>query len=237
MIRSVRPLLLQALNRELLLDLEDRLRAEAVKAFEMVRDRAGLDKKRARELEGQARFRMMEQGFEEVCALHSGRPLDGGVMPNTKLKIFQPFTRFEVDGRGIILGLAAMPDRKAIPAKNKSRLAGVAINYALSPRFDFDGSGPKIGDVFAVLLVSRDRAKAGMIDEIAVGIIDSGYSSFLFYEPLERFLISDISVPATEPVTVEAIRRPEPTVKLRKDVKPFVPPEAPVHKLEDRETS
>ena len=55
------------LHKDLLLDLEDRVRAEAVKAFEMIRDHSGLDKKRAREAEGQARFRMMEQGFEVLC--------------------------------------------------------------------------------------------------------------------------------------------------------------------------
>ena len=56
------------LGKDLLIDLEDRVRAEAVKAFEMIRDHSGLDRKRAREAEGQARFRMWEQGFEEVCS-------------------------------------------------------------------------------------------------------------------------------------------------------------------------
>jgi len=38
------------LTKDLLIDLEDRSRAEALKAFEMVRDRSGLTRKRAREL-------------------------------------------------------------------------------------------------------------------------------------------------------------------------------------------
>ena len=52
------------LKRGLILALEDRTRAETLKASLLVRDHAGLDKKRGRELEGQARFRRVEQGFE-----------------------------------------------------------------------------------------------------------------------------------------------------------------------------
>jgi hypothetical protein len=78
--------------------------------------------------------------------------------------------QFDALKSGVILALAAMPDRKTVPVKNKSRLAGVSLNFNLQPRLDFDGKGPKIGDVFAVLLVSRDKDKAGKIEEIAVGI-------------------------------------------------------------------
>jgi hypothetical protein len=224
------------LDKELMLDLEDRVRAEAAKAFEMVRDRSGLDQKRARELEGQARFRMMEQGFQEVCELHGGKLLDGGIIPNTKLKVFQPFMRFEIEGRAVILGLAAMPDRKVVPVKNKSRLAGVSINYTLSPRLAFDDSGPRVGDVFALLLVSRDREKAGLLDEIAVGVIDSTYASFLIYEPLEAFLAGHADVPAEKPAVPGIAERPTPSVKLKKDARPFVPPEAPARKDADKKS-
>ncbi|MDB5645788.1 hypothetical protein [Methylobacterium sp.] len=232
----IHQLLRRAFEKELILDLEDRVRAEAVKAFEMVRDRSGLDKKRARELEGQARFRMMEQGFQEVCALHNGKLLDGGIIPNTELKVFQPFMRFEVDGRGVILGLAAMPDRKVVPIKNMSRLAGVSINYSLSPRLDFGGSGPKVGDVFALLLISRNREKAGLLDEIAVGVIDSGYTSFLIYEPVETFLAVHTGAQTEKPAALPVAERPKSSVTLRKDVKPFVPPEAPARKGADKKS-
>jgi hypothetical protein len=228
MIEPLDRLLRLALHKDLLLDLEDRVRAEAIKAFEMVRDRSGLDKKRARELEGQARFRMMEQGFEEVCAMHGGHLLDGGVIPDTELKVFQPFMRFEVESRGVILGLAAMPDRKTVPVKNKSRVAGVTLNYHLSPGFDFDGKGVKVGDVFGLLLVSRHREKAGAIEEIAVGVIDSSYSSFLFYEPLDKFLSGHGDAPIiVDPVPPAPKPSPAPAVKLKKGIKPFVPPETP----------
>jgi hypothetical protein len=121
------------LKKALVIDLEDRLRAEAVKAFEMVRDRAGLNKKRARELEGQARFRMMEEGFEAVCKVHGGSLLIGSVIPATELKVFQPFMRFEADGQGVILGLAAMPEPHKVPNKNMSRLAGHAELFSIPP--------------------------------------------------------------------------------------------------------
>jgi len=223
---SIKPHLRATLPRDLLLDLEDRVRAEASKAFKMIRDHSGLHKKRAREAEGQARFRMMEQGFEEVCVLHGGHPLDGGVIPNTELKVFQPFMRFDIKGKGVILGLAAMSDPKAVPLKNKSRLAGVTLNYHLSPRFNFDGKEATIGDIFGLLLVSRDREKAGQIAVIAVGIINSKYETYLFYEPLASFLSEHGGDPVPSPPTLSP-PQPSITVSLKKGVKRFVPPETP----------
>lgn len=229
----VKRLLRVALSKDLLLDLEDGLRAEARKAFEVVRDHTGLNKKRARESEGQLRFRMMEQRFEEVCTRHGWGPLDGGVIPHTELKVFQPFMRSELRGKGIIFGLASMPEPKAIPPKNKSRLAGVTRNYDLSPRLDLGGSGPKIGDFFVLLLVSRHREKAGHIEEIAIGIIDSKYEGFLFYERFDKFLSGHGDVPPVNP-TPPMTLTPAPTVALKKQVITFVPPEAPKPEKKER---
>jgi hypothetical protein len=235
MTKQISDRLRRTLDKDLVLDLEDRVKAEALKAFEMIRDHSGLDKKRAREAEGQARFRMMEQGFEEVCALHGGHRLEGDLIPNTELKVFQPFMRFEVDGKGVILGLAAMPEPKSVPVKNKSRLAGVSLNYHLSPRLDLDGKGAKIGDVFGLLLVSRHREKAGQIEEVAVGVVDAKYDSYLFYEPLDKFLNGDdySTTPAPEPSTPPMAGPGNATVSLKKVVVPFVRPEAPNREAED----
>ncbi|MFU1607891.1 hypothetical protein ACM25O_16185 [Sulfitobacter pontiacus] len=209
----------------LLIDLEDRCRAEALKAFEMVRDHAGLDKKRGRELEGQARFRMMEKGFQEVCEVHGGELLTGGLIPNTNLKVFQPFMRFEHEGKGVILGLAAMPEPSGLPIKNKSRLAGVTLNYHLQPNLDLDGVGAQVGDVFIVFLISKDRERAGRLEEIAIGVISAAYDQFLCYEPLENYLgdqevVTDGAAPTSAAADVPAVR-------LKASIRPFVPPEAP----------
>jgi hypothetical protein len=230
----VKSYLRAALHKNLLLDLEDRLKAEAVKAHEMIRDHSGLRKKRAGEAEGHARFRMMEQGFEEVCALHDGHLLEGSLIPRTELKVFQPFMRFEIGAQGVILGLASMPEPKAVPVKNKSRLAGVTLNYDLTPRLDLDGKGPKVGDVFGLLLVSRHRDKPGQIEEIAMGVIDSKYESYLFYEPLNTFLSGHADAPVDglfSPASVAA--KPAASVSLKKTVTPFVPPELPAAAQED----
>ena len=232
---DLKHVLRRVLHKELLLDLEDRLRAEAVKAHEMVRDRSGLDQKRARELEGQARFRMMEQGFQAVCELHGGHFIEGGVLPVTELKIYQPFMRFDDETNGIVLGLASLPEPQVIPVKNKSRLAGVSLNYNLSPRLDFDGTGPKIGDIFALFLVSRDRERAGKLEEIAIGVVDSKYETYLLYERLDSFLSDSQSATDPGPVaptpTVD-ISAPA-TVSLKKVVTPFIPPEAPAAEHRD----
>jgi hypothetical protein len=214
------------LIRDLIIDLEDRLRADAFKAHEVIRDGfEGLTPLRARGLEGQARFRICEQGFEDVCALHGGQLLEGGLIPRTDLKVHQPFMRFEQDGQGVILALASMPATGLLPVKNKSRLAGVNINYDLSLRLDFDGAGPKLGDIFAVLLMARDRERAGKIEELAVGVIESSYENYLYYESLEDFLAGAAEPPAVDPTPTPEV--PAPQVTLKKTVTPFVPPEAP----------
>jgi hypothetical protein len=218
----IKRLLGLALTRELLLNLEDGLRAEALKAHRIVRDHAGLkDKRRARGGEGQLRFRMMEERFEEIGQAHGGRLLDGGVIPATDLKVFQPFLRFEMEGKGIIFGMAAMPDPKTVPPKNRSRVAGVSLNYHLMPRLAFDEAGPQAGDIFVLFLVSRHRERAGQIEEVAVGIVDSKYESFLFYEPLDKFL----SGYADEPSGPSPSPTPPAPLKLKKGLTPFVPPE------------
>jgi hypothetical protein len=216
------------LLRDLLIDLDDSARAGSLKAFEVIRDHAGLKKKRnARAAEGQLRFRILEEDFETTCASHGGRLLDGGVMPNTDLVVHQPFMRFEQDGQGVILALATMPATGELPVRNKSRAAGVTINYDLSPRLDFDGTGPKASDIFAVLLVARDRERAGKIEEIALGVIDSEYKSFLFYETFDGFLADvDESQPEETVDSPAEIEPPKPAVSLKKVVTPFVPPEA-----------
>lgn len=214
-----------ALFKSLFLDLDDRLRASALKAFTMVRDHAGLDPKGSRELEGQARFRMMEKAFRETCELHGGALLANGIIPLTDLKIFQPFMRFEINGQGIIFGLAAMPEPKALPIKNMSRKAAVTLNYYLSPRLDLDGMGPKIGDIFVLLLVARDRERAGKISEFAIGVIDAGYEQYLFYEPLDKYLEGFADEPVIAPAPLAGTGTKAPVISLKKTIKTFVPPE------------
>lgn len=217
----------KVLTRELLLDLEDSLTAEADKAFKMVRDHAGLRSRRARELEGQARFRMMEQRFEEVCGYHGGQPLQGGVILQTGMKVFQPYTRFEVDSRGVILGMAAIPSPRELPAKNKSRLAGVALNYHLVPSLALDGQGAQVGDIFALLLIARDRQEGGKIHEMAVGLVDAGYQGYLFYESFAKFISEQTEKPQVEPIQIKQPITPKMvTPTLKKKVTPYVPPEA-----------
>ncbi len=78
-----------------------------------------------------------------------------------------------------------------------------------------------------VLLVSRDREKPGKIEEIAVGVIDSNYESFLFYEPLDKFLSEESDTPAIAPEPPVPLSAP--VVSLKKRATPFIPPEAPAN--------
>ena len=154
--------------------------------------------------------------------------MHGGIIPLTGLKIFQPFMRFEHEGQGFVLGLAAMPEAGSLPAKNMSRRAGVTLNYHLTPRLDLDGDGPKIGDIFILLLVARDRHSAGKIEEIAIGVIDSGYEQYLFYEPLQSYLEGYADKPAIP--SPGPVKPAGSSLRLKPAITPFVPPELPDEK-------
>lgn len=217
---NIRKAILEALPKDLLLDLEDRLRAEALRAHEVVTRELPLNAKRSREAEGQIRFRLQEQGYEEVIRQHDGDLIVNGVMLGTDLKVFQPFARFEGATCGVVLGFATMPEPRKIPPKNQSRAAGVSLNVRLEPDLFDDGTSPKATDIFALFLTARDRERAGRIEEIAIGVIGAAYKDFIFYQSLEEFL----SGYAPEPAAPD---RPDDgaTVRLRKTRKLFVPPE------------
>ncbi len=219
---DIRSAILQALPKELLLDLEDRLRASAWKAAEVVRTALPLNAKRSREAEGQIRFRLQEQSYEEVVQQHGGYLLDDGVMWGTDLKVFQPFARFPGPAVGVILGFASMAEPRKIPPKNQSRAAGVTLNVTLQPSLLDGDDCPKASDIFVLFLTARDRERIGMIEEIAIGVIGSAYKDFIFYSSLDDFLRGY----ETEPVgPTDGGDDGVVKVKLRPKRKLFIPPE------------
>lgn len=224
MTAEIKQRVLSTLPRELVIDLFDVAVSRARQAHELVRDNTDLSGRSARGLEGQARFRLMEKGFQDVCERHGGLRLDGDVIPGTDLRYYQPFMRFGGDAPGVLLGLASMPARTELPVKNQSRSAGVTLNYRLTPRLDLgDGSAsPKPGDIFVLLLFARDPAHAGQVEEVAIGVIDAEYAGYLFYESLEAFL-AGYAVP-TDSAEGES---GSPLVTLKKTRKAFKPPETP----------
>jgi hypothetical protein len=217
--------LLDALPKELLLDLEDRLRAEALRAHEVVQRELALNPKRSREAEGQIRFRLQEQGYEEVVQLHGGALITDGVMVGTDLKVFQPFARFAGPEVGIILGFAAMPEPRKIPAKNMSRAAGVTLNVTLQPGLFIDETTPQPTDIFALFLTARDRERAGLIEEIAVGVIGADYKDFIFYQSLEAF-IAGYGIDSSKAEDATTTEEGGKVVKLRDTRRLFIPPES-----------
>ena len=224
--------------RGLIVDLEDRLAGETLKASRMVSQHSGLDNRRARALEGQARFRMMEQGFEQVCGLHGGQFLPGGILPNSELKVHQPFMRFGEQGSGVILGLASMPQPSMLPVKNRSRLAGVTVNWQYSQQLDLEGTQPRLGDVFILFLVARDPERSGKLKELAIGAVDASYDHFLFYEPIDDFLSGNIELPALmeSTKTLDTSNAPR-NVRLKVSPKQYIASEAQPISNKDRGTA
>lgn len=222
---EIKARIVSTLPRDLLIDLLDAAAARARQAHELIRDNTDLTGRNARGLEGQARFRLMEKGFQDTCESHGGVRLEGDVIPGTELRYFQPFMRFGSEEPGILLGLASMPEPRELPVKNRSRLAGVSLNYHLSPRLDLDGDGgmPKPGDIFVLFLFARDRSQGGRLEEVAIGVIGADYQGFLAYETVEAFL-EIYAPPATGS---EATPEAPPMVALKKTPKAFKPPEQP----------
>lgn len=210
-----------ALPRDLVLDLFDVAVARTRQAHELIRDHTDLAGRGARGLEGQARFRLMEKGFQDTCERHGGARLDGDIIPGSDLRYYQPFMRFGGEA-GVLLGLASMSARAELPTKNKSRTAGVSLNYRLTARLDFGGGSAvaQPGDIFVLLLFARDASQAGRVEEVAIGVIDAEYQGYLIYEPVETFL-ARYAAPQPEPVSAPKL------VTLKKTRKAFVPPEQP----------
>lgn len=233
---DIRRTILDTVPKELWIDLEDRHRAEAFNAHNVVKTNIPLNAKRSREVEGQIRFRLQEQGYEEVVQLHGGHLVDDGIMPGTDLRVYQPFARFQGPKVGVILGFAAMPEPRKMPAKNMSRAAGVSLNWHLQPSMFDDPGSVRASDIFVLFLTARDRNRAGMIEEIAVGVIGADYKDFLFYESLEDFLrgyggIAEVPDGPDDPGDRGA------EIRLRKTRKLFLPPEnRPDSDVEDGST-
>ena len=213
------------LPRDLLIDLLDTAAARARQAHELIRDHTDLTGRSARGLEGQARFRLMEKGYQITCERHGGVRLEGDLIPGTVLRYYQPFMRFGGSNPGVLLGLASMPEPRELPTTNQSRLAGVTLNYHLTPRLDLrgDGSTAKLGDIFVLFLFARDPSRGGSLQEVAIGVIDSEYQGFLVYETVESFM-GAYAPPATER---EIGPESRPLVTLKKTPKAFRPPEQP----------
>lgn len=222
---DIKARIVSTLPRDLLIDVLDTAVARARQAHELIRDNTDLSGRSARGLEGQARFRLMEKGFQDTCELHGGMRLDGDVIPGTALRYFQPFMRFGGDQPGVLLGFASMPAPAELPSKNRSRLAGVTLNYRLTPRLDLDGDAQvaKPGDLFVLLLFARDPSQGGRLEEVAIGVIDAEYESFLAYEPIE-VLMKAYAAPSSP---MEPAPESEPLVRLKKSPKAFRPPEQP----------
>lgn len=221
---NIRRTILDTVPKELWIDLEDRQRAEVFKAHDVVKTNIPLNAKRSRVVEGRIRFPMQEQGYEEVVQLHGGHLVEDGIMPGTDLRVYQPFARFQGPKVGVILGFAAMPQPRKMPAKNMSRAAGVSLNWHLQPSMFDDPKSVRANDIFVLFLTARDRNKPGMIEEIAVGVVDADYKDFIFYESLEDFLrgYGEDSEAPDGPDDSDG-RGAE--VKLRKTRKLFLPPE------------
>lgn len=217
--------IVSTLRRDLLIDLLDAAESRARQAHELIRDNTDLTGRSARGLEGQARFRLMEKGFQDVCERHGGMRLEGDVIPGTDLQYFQPFMRFGGDKPGVLLGLASMPAPRELPTKNKSRLVGVTLNYLLTPRLDLEGGKgrAKPGDIFFLFLFARDPSRGGRLNEVAVGVIDAEYNGFLEYKTVELLM----EAYAPPPTSTEPSSGGLPLVTLKRSPRAFRPPEQP----------
>lgn len=81
------------------------------------------------------------------------------------------------------------------------------------------------GDTFVLFLFARDRGRPGVIEEVAVGVIDAEYKAYLLYEPVDSFLADYAPNPVFEPAPKDPGSDSAPLVRLRRGRKAFKPPE------------
>lgn len=224
---SITERLTKLLPRDLFLDLFDMAIAKAHDAHLIIKERTPLTGKSARGAEGQIRYRIVEHCFPEICELHGATRLQGNILSGeSELRFYQPFMRFGGAKDGIVLGLASIPSKRKLPSKNQSRKAGISLNVHLTPRLELDERDPKTGDIFVLFLTARDPSRAGQIAEVAIGIIDSKYENWIFYESIEKLMARySPEQPQPAPSDPTPPKNTSSLVKLKKSSKPYAAPE------------
>jgi hypothetical protein len=170
-----------------------------------------LTPKRSAHVEAFARFQKLEQSFQELGEHHSGECMLGLEIPGTEQIFFQPMERFG----SVIVGISSQPEPGALPTKNKTRGGAASLNLFCTPTLPFGEEFLKEPDLYAAILVSRDKATRGKVRDVEVAVIDATFSRFVVRQPLKDFLASYPDAGSITP-PVAAVPPPKgPLVKLK----------------------
>lgn len=191
-------------------------------ANSVIKDNTDLSARRAAKAEGMLRFQSLEQGFETLGSLHAAENLLQKALPGIDSPVYQPFQRFD----DVIVGFAMHTEGGKLPPRNKSRGAGAQLNFDFTEHLELETH--KATDVlFVVLMAARDKAIAGGIESIELGVIDPSYDHFLYCEKIDVFLAGYEAAP--KPPAPDTT----PLVKLRKSPTPPRHPSPPASDAAD----
>jgi hypothetical protein len=183
------------------------LRTKAANAI--IKDNTDLAPRRASKAEGMLRFQSLEQGFETLGGLHAAENLLQKALPGIERPVYQPFQQFD----DVIVGFAMHGESGKLPPRNKSRAAAAQLNFDFTEHLDLDAH-TATDVLFVVLMVTRDKAVAGGIESIEIGVIDPSYDHFLYCERIEAFVAGYEAAPKPPAPATTSL------VKLRKSPTP-----------------
>jgi hypothetical protein len=203
--------LVQRLEQPELLDFIGKARSAASTAAKSATD-VGLTGAWRKRVTGMTHRGLCEDALDQVAKSMDATSFKGTV-PGTEVKVYQQ-VHFV---KGVLLGLASVPEPGELPVRNltRSNLAQCINAHWEADLFGKRTAPPEI-EVYALLLVCRDRKNLGDLQEVAIAVIAANYDKYLHYERLESFLRR--YEPKEEP-------QPNVTPVMKKSVGTYVPPE------------
>lgn len=146
----------------------------------------GLTPRRRAKASGWLRYELLEQSLSDMTEMHGGIPLLDGVMPGTELRMYNPCYQFE----NVIVSRASISEPGLLPKKNLTRERGTSVNqfqqFPLELRGPLTPKADKL--IFVLILTARKFGDLSSAEEVAIAVIEDGYTQFSLYEPLETFI-------------------------------------------------
>ena len=188
-----------SIPREFLLDFYEKTYTTFQKVDNTIRDEYQLKGSDASWASGLLRFINIQADFKLDAPKYEGIDVSKQYVETLPKmdRIYQPFHLFEnkKSGPNVLLGFTSLLKSKQIPKYNLSRQTAIKLNKPIAPNPDlFDSSVPidttlANETIYVCLCVVRDNRSPASPAEIALGIIDPSYQTYIYYFLLKEILM------------------------------------------------
>lgn len=214
---TIKRIIRECVSRDNLIDAADALRATRKTAGDHSLA-MGLTGREASQIAGFSAYAIQNKRLPELTLSNGGIVIEGGTFPGTELRTYQPIHRF----RRVLIGVASISDPGETPSRNITRTNGAKVNVLYGSASFLPGlePNPPTEDVIYVLLLTcRDRNDPTKYVETAIAALEPDSSDFIFYEPLDQFILGYGEKEATRPPDHGALTPLG--LELKKGVAPF----------------